>query len=125
MILALCLFAGAFFLFAFACAIYVAYRFLSLALSMDAAFLKEFSGQQRTVQQALSQSPIQQSSLKKFSQDRMTPTEGTFEPFNDEEAFLNEQVDRLRQQGLSEEECNEFIRQAVGTSVGSPEEQAG
>jgi hypothetical protein len=38
-----------------------------------------------------------------------------------EEDFLNEQVEHLRRQGLTSEELDAFVRQAVGTDIGNPE----
>lgn len=110
-------------MFGLACVIYVAYRFLALALSMDAAILREFSLTSKSIKQ-LTQSagPVLGEKLKEFIANRLTPTEGDFSGSSDEELFLNEQVEHLRRQGLTEEELNAFIRQAVGTDIGKPEE---
>jgi hypothetical protein len=45
----------------------------------------------------------------------MTPTEGDFTPVSEEEQFIQENVEHLRRQGMTEEELDSFIRQAVGS----------
>lgn len=101
--------------------VYVAFRFLSLVTSMEAGILREFRSSSKAVGKALSDIPEKESKLRSFIQSRMTPTEGEFTPYSDEEAFINEQVEHLRRQGMTDEELDAFVRQAVGTDVGSPE----
>ena len=113
------LIAAALFLFGLACVIYVAYRFLVIVLSLDAAILHEFKGHGRNVEQIAKSGPIQEEKLKSFIQARMSPTDGGFVPQSDEEAFINEQVEHLRRQGMSDEELDAFIRQANGTEIGN------
>ena len=113
------LLASALLLLGLACVIYVAYRFLIIVLSLDAAILHEFKGQGRNVEKMAKAGPIQEDKLKSFIQARMTPTEGDFVPQSDEEAFINEQVEHLRRQGLTDEELDLFIRQANGTEIGN------
>lgn len=120
--LALTLFCAALFVFAVALMGYVAFRFLSLALSLDAALLREFIKVENKTDEHLRSSPVQPDKLKSFIQSRMTPTEGTFEPYDEEELFVQQQVEHLRRAGMTEEECEAFIRQAVGTDIGKPED---
>lgn len=115
------LFAIGFCLLGVASVVYVAFRFLSLVLSMEVGILKEFQGSQRAVNIALEDVPRKESQLKEFIKARMTPTDGDFVPTDDETAFINEQVDHLRNQGLSAEELDAFVRQAVGSDIGKPE----
>ena len=101
--------------------VYVAYRFLALVLSMEVGILKEFQGNQKAVNTVLADIPRKESQLKEFIKARMTPSEGDFIPGSDEVAFLNEQVAHLREAGLTNEELDAFIRQAVGSDIGKPE----
>jgi hypothetical protein len=101
--------------------IYVAYRFLALVLSMEVGILKEFQGSQKAVNIALADVPRKESQLKEFIKARMAPTEGDFVGADDETQFLNEQVTHLRNQGLTEDELESFIRQAVNSDIGKPE----
>jgi hypothetical protein len=104
-----------------AATVYVAYRFMSLVVSMEAGILKEFGRSGKAVNMALEDIPKKEAKLREFIQARMAPTEGGFEPYDDETAFLNEQVMHLREKGLTDEELDAFIRQAVGTDIGKPE----
>ena len=113
--------AAGFFLFGLSCVIYVALRYLILVLSMDSAILHEFKGQTKTMNKIASAGPIQEEKLKTFIQARMAPTEGDFAPYSEEEAFINEQVEHLRRQGMTDEELDAFVRSAVGTDIGKPE----
>jgi len=119
---ALTIFCAALFVFANALVIYVAFRFLSLALSVDASLLREFTKLEIKTDEHLRSTPLQADKLKSFIQSRMTPTEGAFEPYNEEELFLQQQVEHLRRSGMTDEECDAFIRQAVGTDIGTPEQ---
>ena len=108
------LFAAGSFLFGLACVIYVAMRFLIIAISLDAAILREFKGQSAAVGRALGDIPEKEEKLKSFIQSRMTPTEGEFVPQSEEEQFIQEQVEHLRRQGMTDEELDAFVRQAAG-----------
>lgn len=119
---ALLLAAGGLFLVGLAAVVYVAYRFLALALSMDMAMLREFRVQANASEKAAqSAGPVLGDRLREFISSRMAPTEGEFVPTSDEEMFIQEQVEHLRRQGLTEEELEAFMRQAVGTDIGKPE----
>ena len=111
-----------FFLFSLSCVLYVAFRFLILVLSLDSAILREFKGQIGRVDQVTAQGPINEKKLKDFIQSRMAPTEGDYHPYSDEEAFIQEKVEELRHQGMTQEELDAFVRQAVGSDIGSPEQ---
>jgi hypothetical protein len=115
--LAVLLSASGLFLFGLACVIYVAFRFLALVLSLDAAILKEFQMNTNAYRDAARTNPIQESKLKDFIQSRMAPTDGDFIPVSDEEAFLQEQITELRGKGLTDEELEAFVRQAVSDKV--------
>ncbi len=126
---------GGVFLFAAACVIYVAFRFLSLVLTLDMAMLREFKYQAINTGQAISTASqavtsaeeamkansVQPSKLREFIAARMSPTQGDFTPYSEEEAFINESVEHLRRQGLNDDELDAFVRQAVGTDIGKPE----
>jgi hypothetical protein len=112
-------------LFALAVVVYVAYRFLSLALVVDAAILSELRS--RSVQPSqLAADPATHetllgSQLKQFIAERMKPTDGGYEVNSDEELYIQEQVKRLRDQGnggLTDEELKSFISQAVSEEKG-------
>jgi hypothetical protein len=106
---------------AFAASLYVALRFLLLVISMEAGILREFKNSSKAVDRALSDIPEKEAKLKSFIQSRMAPTDGEFVPQSDEEAFINEQVDHLRRQGMTDDELDAFIRQAAGTDIGKTE----
>jgi hypothetical protein len=97
---------------------YVLYRFLSLIVSMEVGILKEFgsfvgSGKQNMFNK-----------IKEFAQAGMKPTEGDYVPYDDEEAFVAEQVNKLKNKGLTDEELDSFVRQAVtDQSVLTPEKE--
>jgi hypothetical protein len=122
MIFCFALIAAALFLFSLACMFYVGFRFLSLVLSMEIGIVKEFRGGNTQVLEAVHEvggdAGKTQSKLKDFIASRFTPTEGEFIPVTDEEQFIQEQVEHLRQQGLTDEELDAFIRQAVADNKG-------
>jgi hypothetical protein len=111
--------AGALGFFAVSACIYVAFKFLSLAISLDAALLREFKVQNQHDIKMDANNPITSDKLKSFIASRFTPTDGDFVPYSDEEAFLNERVAELRAKGLTDEELQSFIKQAVGTDIGN------
>jgi hypothetical protein len=121
------LIAASLFLFALTAIVYVALRFISLVLSMEVGILKEFKGQREFVQPVgpvgviSPDAPITENKIKEFIKSRFAPTEGSFEGYNDEDAFIQEKVEDLRRQGLTQEELDAFVRQAVGTDIGKPE----
>jgi hypothetical protein len=112
-ILVAIIFSSALLLFAFASVVYVAYHFMSLVVSMQTALIREFKGQSKAVDIALGDIPNKEAKLKEFIKARMAPTDGGFEPYSDEGAFVQEQVDELRRQGMSQEELDAFVKQAV------------
>jgi hypothetical protein len=126
LILGFLLFAAGFFVLSVAAVVYVAYRFLALALSMDAAILREFK-----------QRPVSAPPMSNVGQEfpnitgsqanpfagKQPDTEGDFVPHSDEGAFIAEQVELIRQQqGLTEEDMEKFIRQAKGDMSAVEEE---
>jgi hypothetical protein len=115
------LFAAGVCLTGLASVVYVAFRFLSLVVSMEAGILREFKGNSKAVDKALADIPQKEAKLREFIAARMSPTEGEFVPQSDEEAFINEQVEHLRRQGMTDDELDAFVRQAVNTDIGSPE----
>ena len=118
---AIFLFCAGWFALALAALFYVGYRAMTLIIGMEVGIVKEFKNQNGIVQQVVQQGPSTESKLKEFVKSRFTPTEGDFAPYSDEEAFIQEQVEHMRRQGLSEDELDSFIKQAVGTDIGSPE----
>lgn len=94
----------------FAVAMYVAFKFAALAISLDINLTKVFQ---------ITQKPqaIVQPAASGVAQDK--PSAEPFVPYNEEEAFLQEKIDELRGKGLSDQELEQFIRQAVGTDIGS------
>ncbi len=115
---ALLLFCAGWFVVGLASLFYVVFRGLTLILGMEVGILKEFKSQHGVIQDVVNQGPANDSKLKQFIKSRFTPTEGDFAPYSDEEAFVQEQVDHLRRQGLSDEELDAFIRQAVSADAG-------
>lgn len=74
---------------------------------MEVGILKEFgspvgSGKQNTLNK-----------IKDLAQAGIKSTGGDYIPYDDDEAFVNEQVQKLKNKGLTDEELDVFIRQAV------------
>jgi|GEM_PF-2911151 hypothetical protein len=111
--LAILLVAAAFFLAALSAVIYVAYRFLLMALSVDAALLREFKATPRQLQEAKSTENVLGGQLREFIAARMKPTEGEFVGNTDEEMFIQEQIKLAEAQGMTAEEIKAFMSQAV------------
>jgi hypothetical protein len=114
--------AAALFVFALACLVYVAFKFLSLGISLDAMLSRQLYMQQ--LQQA-SQQQVKQPG-QQFSQQfqnelhdfmNRPQTEGEFIPASDTESFVREEAEKLRKKGMSEEEMQQFIQQAVGAEL--------
>lgn len=116
------LFAAAMFCFGIASVIYVAFRFLSIAISLDSAILRGIKNKPQEQVQQPTEPPLE-SKLREFISSRLAPTQGDFVPYADEVAFLNEQVESLRSKGLTEEELNQFIRQAVTEAPSASEQE--
>ena len=121
---AIFLFSAACFLFALAIFLWLGLRFGALILSMEIGILKEFGGIKGTFQPVIQQHEKTENKLKDFIKSRFAPTEGEFISQSDEEQFLQEQVEHLRNQGLNQDELDAFVRQAVGTDIGSPDVQS-
>jgi hypothetical protein len=120
----LLLLAGSLFIAAIVAFVYVSFRFMSLVLSMEVGILKEFKTQREYVQpvaHTAPDTPVTENKIKDFIKSRFAPTDGAFEGYNDEDAFIQEKVEDLRRQGLTPEELDEFVRHAVGTDIGKPE----
>lgn len=102
------------FLFGLACVVYVTYRFLSLVLSMDMAMLREVKLSSRVMASPpveTGQEPIQ-SQLRSFIQSRMAPTDGDFVGQSDEEMFIREQAEELKDRGvLDATEIDLFVKE--------------
>lgn len=110
-------------LFGLSAIVYVAFRYLSLVLSMEIGILKEFAKHGKVVDKALEDIPAKESQLREFIRARMSPTEGDFVAQNEESQFIQEQAEVLRQKGMTDEELEAFIRQAVGSDIGSAEQE--
>lgn len=104
---------------------YVSLRFAMMALSMDAALLREFKVASKHIAD-ISQSNREilnssgenlQTKLRDFVASRMSPTEGEFIHQTDEEAWLAEQLNNARAEGMSKEEIQAFVSQAIGADV--------
>lgn len=120
--IALLVFAFAFFLFALAALIYVAYRFLSLAISMDSYILKELQSRPASIPPA-DPTSINDSMLRRFMASQEKPTEGDFVFNTDEELAIAEEVRKLKtdMSSMSEEDEKELsaqIRQGGVTPKG-------
>ena len=116
LIWSLFLFCAALFILAITALTWVALRFGALVLSMEVGILKEFKSQHAAVQQVIQgpDGPVETGNkLKDFIKSRFSPSEGEFVAPNDEEQFIQEQVEHMRHQGLTDEELDSFIRQAV------------
>ena len=121
--LAALLAAAALFIAALALFLWVTFHYWNIALSLGSAILSELRSRPVTslsTQPAASTEAVLGSQLKQFIKDRMSPTEGDFVTNSDEELFIQEQVKNLRDQGnggISEEELQAFVRQAVSDKV--------
>jgi hypothetical protein len=123
--------AGGLFLLGLSSIIYVSFKFLSTILTLDISILRELQAQgnlvgesaklaeqhtKLTAQVAQSAGPVLGERLRDFIAKRMAPTEGDFQPYSDEEMFIQEQVETLRRQGMfddssmTEKELDAFIR---------------
>lgn len=122
--LCLVLLCGAIALVAAASFVYVTFRFLSMALSLDAALLREFKGIRTP--QAHQAALTLDDQLKQFINSRMKPTDGDFVPSSEEDLFINEQVNRLREQGdFSEEEIKQFVHELAARGAAAAAEADG
>lgn len=81
------LFAGGFFLFALATVLYVSWRYAIMALSMDAALLREFKG---TPLPVASQQQSVAAGIGTYG--KPAKTDGGFYTMTDEEAYTQEQL---------------------------------
>lgn len=106
------------FLFGLSSMGYVGFRFLSLVISLEVGILKEFKGSKPSVQPVI-QNPDVLEVAKNFAKGRFEATDGTYIAQNDETQFIQEQVENLRKSsaGLTEEELDAFVRQAVSEQV--------
>jgi len=104
-------------LFAYAAVIYVAYRFLALAIAQDMQLLREINFLQRILPAG---SP---SVLNRFHDANTKPTDGEFINTTDEEYAVAEQVRRIKSETgyMSEEEEKELEAQIRQGGVTVPE----
>jgi hypothetical protein len=95
------LLAGGFFLLCFAAAMYVIYKFLALVVSIDAAIMR-----------------MQVQPMRAPSPGAAAQEQGSYVPYSEEEAWASEAVaQKAAQEGLSPEEIQEFLKQAVGAAT--------
>lgn len=121
-------------LLAFAASIFVSFKFASLAISLDINLFRELQINRElsrlTMQPSQVPNPANESKenaaattmgqrLQDFLRSRVGASDGDFVPYSDEQAFLNEQVDGLRAKGMSQEELDTFVKQAINTDIGS------
>ena len=117
--LAVLLFAGAFFLFGLATVLYVSWRYAIMALSMDAALLREFKGT------PLPQSPqmpsTQVGSANYQTYGKPAKTDGGFFTMTDEQAWEQEQLDQAKSAfgpHATEQDLIDYLRKnAVGAET--------
>lgn len=86
---------------------YVLFRFLLVILSVDAAIAR---GIKELLVFQSSNSPIVGGHIVK-------PDDGDFQPMTDEEAAIAEAVRKAKEEGLTDQEIEHFIRQGVSDSV--------
>jgi hypothetical protein len=99
--LAILLLAAAVFFASAALFAYVLFKFFSLALALDAHFLREFR----------MRPPVPQGSPK--------PDQGDFVPYSDEEAWAAEATGRaVREGAITDEDITNFLRHGVGAATG-------
>lgn len=115
---------GGLFLFGLGCVIYVSFKYLSMAIGLDAMLSRQLQSQMSAMMQqpqmapGVAGQPNLADQLRQFmSAQKMPQTDGEFIPYSDEEAAVREEVEKLRKKGLSEEELNNFVNQAVGANL--------
>ena len=117
--IALLLFAGGFFLFGLAAVVYVSWRYAIMALSMDAALLREFKGT------PLPQSPqmpsTQVGSANYQTYGKPAKTDGGFFTMSDEQAWEQEQLEQAKSlfgPGTTDQDLIDHLRRnAVGAET--------
>jgi hypothetical protein len=116
--LAVLLFAGAFFLFGLATVLYVSWRYAIMALSMDAALLREFKG---TPLQAPQQTATSVGSANYQTYGKPAKTDGGFFTMTDEQAYEQEQMEQAKSTfgpHATEQDLIDYLRQrAVGAET--------
>jgi len=125
--LSVLLFASGFFLFGLATVVYVSWRYAIMALSMDAALLREFKGT------PLPQSPqmpsTQVGSANYQTYGKPAKTDGGFFTMSDEQAWEQEQLEQAKGafgENAREAELIEYLRsKGLAVSAETDKEQKG
>lgn len=99
-------------LFGLAALVYVAFRFMAVVTGLEISMLRELMSQRRSGQVVLN--PVA----------GMGPaaTEGSFEPYDEQHAYVQERAAELRREGLAPEELDAFMQQAVADEVGKTDQ---
>jgi hypothetical protein len=94
---------------------WVSWKFYTVAIGCDLAVFKESQRAMDIYTKTIASIPKPDIHSPSNVTLPMTQeaTEGTFEPYNEEVALLNEQVAHLRRSGLNDEELDQFIKQAA------------
>lgn len=113
------------FLFALACLMFcvaiflwLGLRFGALVLSMEVGILREFKGTSAKVH-PVGQPHVNPEVLSNYPKSSFEATDGMFVQQDEDTQFVQEQVENLRKgnAGLTEEELDQFVRQAVADKV--------
>jgi predicted Rdx family selenoprotein len=117
--IALLLIAGGLFLFGLACFVFAVQRFLTIAIV-------EIKKQIASSLSTSAQSPFPggmgfdlNKKMQEFWEKRLTPTDGGFDGYNEEEMFVREKVDELKDIGvldaeqMNQDEMETFVKQAL------------
>lgn len=126
---ALLFIAGGLFLFGLACFVFAVQRFLTIAVvevKKQIAFSMRPSEHPLTAGMGFDLNK----KMQEFWEKRLTPTDGGFDGYNEEEMFVREKVDELKDIGvldatqMSQGEMETFVKQAL-RDQGFPEKPKG
>ena len=108
-------------LFGLAAVTYSAYLFASTVINLQAAVLREMRSHPASTPGKPDNSEVASPLSFRPDDPRVAPSDGDFVGQSDEVEFVNEMAENLRRQGMTSEELDAFVRQAVGSDIGSKE----
>lgn len=114
--IALVLVAGGLFLFGLACFVFAVQRFLTVAI---VEVKKQIASSLKPQEHFPGLGIDLNKKMEEFWEKRLTPTEGGFDAYNEEEMFVREKVEELRACGalddtqMSQKEMETFVQQAL------------
>jgi hypothetical protein len=125
--IALLLVSAGLFLFGLACLIFASQRFLTVAV---VEIKKQIASSPKSTGQFPHPGLDLNQKMQEFWEKRLTPTDGGFDPYNEEEMFVREKVEELRNIGvfagqeMSDGEMEDYVKQSLRDS-GFPEKEKG